>query len=411
MADTDRVNRELGLPPIRFTFEPQTPGGSETHAEIRIAGRTLRYREHPFEWARPAFYRVRRTFKSGPLREIRVGVNLEPEGDGTRLLVWTEIDPANALGQALGRAVGAKSVADFAAVCRRFGDYLSNRATNPYPRHSSRPPADRARLAQALDRLCEVGADPELAARLTEHLAQAPPEDITALRPFVLADAWGVERLAMLRLCLLAARVGLLNLEWRVLCPYCRGGKPGVSHLDRLPSVVHCEACNIRFDAAFDRRVEVCFCVASAIRPVRVAIYCMGGPAVSPHAFAQWVLAPGEGREMALEAPPGDYTLTSLQADAPRELRVDPDGCGASEALVVRFDPGDSHARISLDPDVGEAAVASRARWTLVNKTNATVTLRLETPAGATEAATAALVTSLQAFRDQFSSEVLSPGV
>jgi hypothetical protein len=48
LADTERLNRELGLPPVHFQFQPRESGGSEVVATVRVGGFTLRYREHPF---------------------------------------------------------------------------------------------------------------------------------------------------------------------------------------------------------------------------------------------------------------------------------------------------------------------------------------------------------------------------
>ena len=40
IADTERLNRETGLPPVHFSFEPRAAGGSTLHAEARIRGLT-----------------------------------------------------------------------------------------------------------------------------------------------------------------------------------------------------------------------------------------------------------------------------------------------------------------------------------------------------------------------------------
>src|SRR5579862_4799570 len=64
VADTDRLNREVGLPPIRYELLPRAIGGSELFGTVQVGGLGLRYREYPFEWARPDFYFVRRVFES-----------------------------------------------------------------------------------------------------------------------------------------------------------------------------------------------------------------------------------------------------------------------------------------------------------------------------------------------------------
>src|SRR5437762_2531510 len=117
VADTDRLNREMGLPPIAFSFSPRQAGGTEAYATVRVAGITLRYREHPFDWERPTFYHVRRTFAGGPIREIVGGARLDEDAGGTKVTVWAELEPAGAIGIAACRVVGAKSIGDFIAAC------------------------------------------------------------------------------------------------------------------------------------------------------------------------------------------------------------------------------------------------------------------------------------------------------
>jgi adenylate cyclase len=405
VAHTDRLNREIGLPPIEFSFSPREAGGTEATACIRVAGQTFRYREHPFDWVFPAFYHVRRTFGKGPFKEIIGGTELHAENGGTRAVVWAEIEPANALSGLICRAVGTKMVADVISACKRFEAYLTERAETPYPRHSALPPANIERLTHALTRLQAAGVDGAIAQRLISYIASAPPEDLLAIRAFSLADRWGLERMTVLKSCLLAAQTGLLDLRWRVLCPFCRGGQPGAAHLSELAAAVHCETCNIRYDAAFDRSVEVCFSVATAIRRIPETVYCVGGPGLSPHAVAQWVLLPGESRKMEIAFQPGDYTLLSLQCNDPMPLKIEENG---KKALCLRMEKTGKRASLILEG--APSAINCKAVWTLQNDTKETIVLRLETPEWTNQAVTAATVTSLQAFRDQFGSEVLSPG-
>jgi adenylate cyclase len=405
LADTDKLDREVGLPPIRFQMSPREAGGSDVYASVTVAGVKLRYREHPFDWVRPAFYHVRRTFDGGLLKEIVGGSRLEEEGTRTRVVVWAEFEPRNAVGTVLARAMGPKMIADVLGVCGTFDAYLSRRANTPYPRHSARPPIDRPRLQQSLERLKAAGGDAALADRLGDYLASAPPGDVANIRPFELADRWGMERMALLRTCLLAARqpAEMLEMQWRVLCPYCRGAPNVAQHLHELGQTTHCEACNIRFDTAFDESVEVCFAVAPRLRKVEAQTFCIGGPGNTPHVVAQWYLGPGESRETEVDLPPGRYTLTSLQAAEALPLTITP---GEQVGAEVRLEADGHKARLWVATDT----IGGRGSWIVTNSSGEAVVLRLETPGWTTNAATAALVTSLQAFRDQFSGEVLSPG-
>ena len=80
------------------------------------------------------------------------------------------------------------------------------------------------------------------------------------------------------------------------------------------------------YDAGFDERVEVCFQVAPAIRPVKVSTYCIGGPLASPHIIAQWNLPPGAKASFEMELPAGEFQLVSLQSENVIDLRVGANG-------------------------------------------------------------------------------------
>ena len=74
--NTDWVNRSLGLPPVSYEFTAKPEGGSSVRARARIAGLETVWQEFPFEWLEPEFYRVRRVFENGPLREATLGLEL-----------------------------------------------------------------------------------------------------------------------------------------------------------------------------------------------------------------------------------------------------------------------------------------------------------------------------------------------
>jgi class 3 adenylate cyclase/uncharacterized protein YndB with AHSA1/START domain len=415
LADTERLNRELGLPPVRYEFQPRPLGGTEMFGTVQMGPVQMRYHERPFEWVRPDFYSERRLFQSGPFQEFRARFTLAEEGGGTRVTCVTDLTPHGLAGRALTPAFGNKAMNDLVSAWERFAAYLTGQAQTPYPRHSAQVPVIRDRMERALAALRRTGAEEAAIRRLADHLEHAPPEDVMTLRPFALADAWGLDRKAVLETCLQAARqgVGLLELRWRLICPVCQGAAPEnvARTLRDIASEVHCPSCNIRFDADFDQSVEVSFAVSPQIRPVQEILYCRGGPGLSPHVYAQFVLEPGETRAVPICLPPGRYALTSLQAVASVNLCVEAVSADRKErtpsAPCVRIERQAAGIALTL----AETCVGNQAEWALTNRTDAEIVLRLESQEPGVPVVTAAQVTSMQTFRDAFSSEVLSPDV
>lgn len=82
---------------------------------------------------------------------------------------------------------------------------------------------------------------------------------VTHLRRYTLADAWGAPRRQVLDVCLHATRAGLLDLQWKLLCPLCRGAKASSTTLSGIQEQVHCDTCNLDYTAHFGRSVELTF--------------------------------------------------------------------------------------------------------------------------------------------------------
>ena len=60
LADTDRLNRDLKLPPVAYAFLPRSEGGAYLRGEAKFGPLTIRYEEEPYCWVRPARWQVRR---------------------------------------------------------------------------------------------------------------------------------------------------------------------------------------------------------------------------------------------------------------------------------------------------------------------------------------------------------------
>src|SRR5436190_22820643 len=108
VADTDRLNRALGLPDVRYeTLTEQKEVGRLAVRARRL--RVLAFEEEPFEWVENQSYRVKRRFRSGPLDgSFEGGVTLVPVQNGTELRVEAEFLP---------RTKPARIA--FAALCRK----------------------------------------------------------------------------------------------------------------------------------------------------------------------------------------------------------------------------------------------------------------------------------------------------
>jgi class 3 adenylate cyclase len=213
-----------------------------------------------------------------------------------------------------------------------------------------------------------------------------------------LARQWGHPRRAVLEACLCATRAGILDLQWNLICPMCRGG-PATESLKELASNVHCAGCNIDFTLNFEQSVELTFRPNPSIRKVEGEMFCIGGPQAMPHVAAQQLLAPDSSRPIELSLAAGRYRLRTMSIPGWQHLRASPGG-ESPRTLRATIDGWTSE----------ELEIATEASLKLENATADEQLFILERTAWSDEAATAAEVTALQVFRDLFASEALRPG-
>jgi class 3 adenylate cyclase len=401
VADTERLNRALGLLPVRY--ESTCIGGKPALlGEYRVAGvRLARWIEHPFDWEEPYRHSVRREFLGGLLRAAVIGVEILPVSGGAEVRPWIRIDATNALGAALARRLAApRWTQGLLRQCRDFEQYLLGRTPTPFPQLAPQGGVSSERLQALASTLERAGKPPELVERLRQLLATAPEPDVTSMRPFQLADRWGADRRAVLALCLHATVVGLLEMSWHVLCPNCRVSKARYRRLQALEPAVHCETCQISFDVDFGQLVEVRFDPAPAVRQVSGETFCMAGPWSAPHVLAQATLGPGERRALGARLQPGTYRLRTLRGRS-ADLRAR-EGGPAALAFVVD--------ERNLEPGGAELA-AGRVELTMENRGSGEATLMLEDAAWLDTVATGAIVGTVPEFRTLFSADVLAPGL
>ncbi|HST50698.1 MAG TPA: DUF5939 domain-containing protein [Pyrinomonadaceae bacterium] len=403
VTDTNRFNRDAGLPDVTSTDAQDTPG-KNNRRRLRLSklGVGVEWEEEPFEWVRPFRFGVVRRYKTGPVAEARVKAEMrEREGGGTHLVYQVWARPRGALGRAvIPVQVGRVSRRKFAEVFRRYDEEAASGEHQGGGAQAARLAAKERALLDSLRRkLLDAGEDARLVSRLAETIESGDEFTLARLRPYALADSWGGARRTVLELCLKATRAGLLDLRWELLCPLCRGAQDSAATLGDVSANLHCDSCNIDFSVNFDRSVEVVFRPNRAVRNVEVRDFCVGGPQVTPHVVVQQLIPAGERRE-----------VTPLLEEGRHRLRT-PSFQGGQAVLVV----ADGARSLTLCADGSkwpddEPRLSTRPALAFENATNDEQLFILERMAWGDQAATAAEVTALQLFRDLFSTEALRPG-
>ncbi|HWU40320.1 MAG TPA: DUF5939 domain-containing protein, partial [Candidatus Acidoferrum sp.] len=308
LANTDSLNREIGIPTVAFGPVVVDADGFYRQAAARFWGRLrMRWREYPFEWVRGERYAVLRAFEAGFLDTFYGGAEPSAKEDGTSVHLFAEVSPRTLLGWGIARVMGWKGIRDTLAYCERFAATRQTEIDLLVPPSSGATPVNQARLDQLVAALLETSLPRDLVMRFARHLSTAADPEVLRMQPYAIADGWGVERSEVLRLFIEAARLGGLSYTWEVMCPNCRvsHGQPG--SLTEVPSSLHCEGCAMDYGADLSQNVELRYSVHPSVRAAKNEVHCIGGPANTPYVWLQQYLLPETERTVSVTLPNEEF--------------------------------------------------------------------------------------------------------
>lgn len=396
-SDTETYNRLVGF---GYTFEDQAqPDGTvQRTGRTRVFGMTLVWDEMPFEYRQNQWYRIRRRFRSGPATDLVVTLRLAPKGTGTRIRYTIELTPRNFLSRPVLRFelnsttkkqtdAGLKTLLDQVALPKPFF------GPPPTPLTGGAEAALAQRLAGH--------SDAPFAEKLNEHLRSSPVHLQDRIHPLELAEAWAMPADTVVSGFLEAARLGVVELQWDLLCSLCQGAKQRSRRLQAGKVEVHCTSCNISFDGTFSDAVAVSFRPAEDIRRVSQGAACIGSPSNQPHVVAQDNIPPGKEVTLSLELSLGGYRVRTLPPGATARLAV---GAGEGPGATLELAQG------SIEP--AEVATApGQVVLQVHNKGDRPCTVVLDRRQRAEHLLTAGMVLSMPGVRERLPDGALDPSL
>ena len=211
--------------------------------------------------------------------------------------------------------------------------------------------------ARNLFALLQQSADPRTATAIEELVRDAPDRALCRVNVLDFAAKRGLEEEPAIAAFLHAARVGIFELSWNVLCPSCAGVLDAGATLKSVNrEQYHCAWCAAGYEPVLDEIVEVTFTVNRRIR--RIVAH---DPDELPLAeyFRQifWSSAIDLPEELdrliqeitldTVELPPGDKALLSLQLPAELVIILDP-VTHTTQFLAVRGEATRERQNLSL---------------------------------------------------------------
>ena len=395
ISDTPRWGEASGLPRYQVDEQLQADGTVKVNGSLQIAGIRLAWEEPPVNWIKPLWFEQRRLFSRGPIKRMSSRITLQSRERGSQLGIELKFESSNLIGIWLAKRM-------LASYQHKVAELLANadrliKADRPELFTSDYQPGQAAliRAHQVANEIAATPFDHGLGKRLIDYINASQEVDLWSMRPLAIARSWQVDKRQVVELFLQAVRSGLLESRWDILCPRCRVSKAQISNMSELPRGVHCDACNIDFAGDFASNVELSFSPSPSIRPVSNGFYCRSGPGVTPHIKAQCSLLPGAGQSLPLTLTAGDYRIRTLEA---------------GDEFEMCWQQGPFPAIRISDNGIEPVGTSPAHQISLQNHSSLPRTLVIEDQNWRRDVLTAAEVTTLQAFRDLFSDQLLRPG-
>ena len=158
VSDTNRFNRDTGLPPTELLG---ISNGVKL-VKYKIPLFRVEWEEEPFEWTYPYRFGILRRYRKGPLAEMRVDCRLERrQPSGTRLIYETWVKPANILGNVgIPLAIGIISAKRFDSTYKLYDQIASNDGSELFISQKEKLSSNRrTRFQVMLERLIEQDVD------------------------------------------------------------------------------------------------------------------------------------------------------------------------------------------------------------------------------------------------------------
>jgi class 3 adenylate cyclase len=217
---------------------------------------------------------------------------------------------------------------------------------------------------QALFAVLRQSAAPD-AAEAIEHLVEhAPDRELNRINALDLATRLAIDEERLIAAFLHAARVGLFELSWNVLCPGCGGVLDASATLKSFDRDEYgCALCAAGYEPTLDEMIEVTFTVSPRIR--RIAAH-------DPHRLPIWDYCRQIFWSSGVDLPPDfedlieDITLESLELPAGEKAIV---SLQLPAEFLIVFDPV-THSTQFLDVK-GEPTRERQAMTLVFNKVKA----------------------------------------
>lgn len=401
ISDTNRLFKDIGQPSIREANITQTVKPGFAQLSYNGINRYEIWEEEPYEWEFPFRYGVVRHYKTGPYKNLKIQVDLNPNERGTRIQLKLWASPRVSIISGLA-TLKLKTILKrrIKNTIRQY-DKLALQHKKAYQLSNSEQLVRGAqkRIRRIREELHSNQVDAHILEQVIEYIKRGDELDLKRIQPYELADHWELARKDVFKVFIQAAKAGLLNFNWDLYCPECRSIQQSAKTLNQIHEPIFCNDCEEEFSINFNKTIQLSFTPHPLIRKVENQQYCNRGPQEHSHIYIQQYLNPKEKRFLKTKLPEGKYTLKASNSRGSVQITIKKGGKETVHVTLAEKGFNGEQVELCSDPNLS-----------IENKSKHPQRFTIKREKWSKIGVSAAEATSSQLFRDLFSDEVLRRG-
>lgn len=372
VADINKIFHKLGATPVQqTTLSRNTPKGFLELSHNAINSYTS-WKESPFTWEYPYRYELKRFYKLGMMKDLRIVTELVPTESGTNLNIRVSLTPSS-----YAFSVIIRLYIEY-VIKLRLSKYFQQveesliKGLKPYElqKNNKIPRGTQKKLTKLRDELISLSKRKRIVNRLMELLQFADDEDLKRIHPYALAEYWGEKKYSVLNVFLHAAKLDILDFGWDVCCPNCKSPQHHFRKMKDARVHLFCEDCATDYTMDFNRNTHLVFTPHPLIRKISNKKYSLGGPDSKPHRVLQQYLEIGDERYPQLDLEIGTYIFKTHNHDGYLKFHVREDGTDNVNIYISDKELDGQELVISPEPNISIQNVSSKKVVCYLDKLN-----------------------------------------
>jgi len=197
---------------------------------------------------------------------------------------------------------------------------------------------------------------PQITTKILEYVYKAPKWKISNINPYEIANELCLDEETVIDWMLYSVYLGLFDMNWNTLCPYCGSIEHQHESLNHLETDFFCITCNVDIEGELDDKVEVAFIPKDIVRNTsfdpfenyenyskyffsnNLLLNPIKAELLAPFQGPFFIIEANSSKQVEIDIGQNDFRLISIDRHSQCFLKIDPNG--VSNINVVAIDNG-----------------------------------------------------------------------